>query len=290
MGLNLAQAAQQFARLGWAVFPVEPGGKRPLTPHGCRDATTDPYAIATWWTRWPNANIGLACGAVSGLDALDLDRKGDVNGFSALAELEAEFASLPLTVTSVTPSGGKHYLFRNPGLKLPNRVGLRRDVNGISKIYRGLDFRADGGYIVLPPSARPDGAYRWLNDPDFIDLAPPPDWLLRILMPPPSRPPMPSRLTWDLKPDAYVLAVINGECRAVAQTKPGERNDRLFRAAARLGEIVGSGLLPRAVAERVLEQAADESGLPADDAGWAGVRATIASGLNRGLQNPWGRQ
>jgi putative DNA primase/helicase len=121
-------------------------------------------------------------------------------------------------------------------------------------------------------------------------LAELPDWLLQILAPlpslpsPPCPPSTPSSHTWGQKPDAYVLAAINGECRAVAVTKPGERNSRLFKASARLGDFVSVGVLPREVAERALEQAADLSGLPGDD-GWESVRRTIKSGLDKGALN-----
>jgi hypothetical protein len=287
---DLAWHAQQLARGGWAVFPVEAGGKRPLTPHGCLEATTDPYAIATWWTRWPDANIGVHCGPASGVVALDVDGKGNVDGFAALAELEEEFEPLPLTVMSVTPSGGKHYLFTEPGVPLRNQAGLKRHLDGARRVYRGLDFRAGGGFIVVPPSSYGGREYRWIRDPEFADVAALPGWLLQILTSSPTpRPATACSLAGLLKPDSYVLAAINGECRAVAETKPGERNDRLFRASARLGEFVGAGRLTRAVAEGALAKAAEECGLPDDDAGWAGVHATIASGLDRTLKNSRGR-
>lgn len=58
---SLGQAALAYARVGVAVFPVEPRGKRPLTVHGFQDATTSAERIRGWWKRWPQANIGLPC-------------------------------------------------------------------------------------------------------------------------------------------------------------------------------------------------------------------------------------
>lgn len=282
---GLCWCALLYAHSGWAVFPVEPGGKKPLVPRGCLEATCDPDMIKAWWTRWPHANIGLACGPISGVVALDVDCKGDVDGFAALADLEAEFGPLPPTVTSQTPTGGKHFLFPDPGVPIRNQAGLKRHLDGARRVYQGLDFRGAGGYIVVPPSQRGGREYRWLRDPDFTRLAALPGWVLQILTSAPARHTAPtSGLAWSLKPDCYVLAALNGECRAVAETKPGGRNHRLFRAAARLGEFVAAGKLPRAVAERALEQAADECGLAHDD-GWDSVRRTIASGLNKGAQN-----
>lgn len=50
-------------------------GKHPLTKNGVKDATLDPSAIREWWSRWPQANIGIACGEKSGIFVLDVDMK-----------------------------------------------------------------------------------------------------------------------------------------------------------------------------------------------------------------------
>jgi hypothetical protein len=48
-------------------------------------------------------------------------------------------------------------------------------------VAQGIDLRADGGYIVAPPSVHPTGKpYAWaaVRSPGDIDLAPLPRWLL----------------------------------------------------------------------------------------------------------------
>ncbi|MEX2627134.1 MAG: bifunctional DNA primase/polymerase, partial [Ilumatobacteraceae bacterium] len=40
-------------------------GKHPLLRQGLHDATRDPSTIERWWTRWPDANVGIRTGAVS---------------------------------------------------------------------------------------------------------------------------------------------------------------------------------------------------------------------------------
>ncbi|HQN09745.1 MAG TPA: bifunctional DNA primase/polymerase, partial [Thermoanaerobaculia bacterium] len=72
----LLNAALSHAARGWRVLPLwwpTPAGcacgnnpcsnaaKHPigeLVPHGCHDATTDPAVIESWWTRFPEANVG----------------------------------------------------------------------------------------------------------------------------------------------------------------------------------------------------------------------------------------
>src|SRR5579872_7480863 len=96
---------------GFCVHPLVPGNKGPITRHGWHDATSDEAAIRAWWTKTPNANVGLACGP-SGLAVLDVD-----NG---LAD-EAAFhqwrvaAGLPETYTVRTgrrPGFGVQMYFR----------------------------------------------------------------------------------------------------------------------------------------------------------------------------------
>src|SRR4051794_22759713 len=98
---HLEEWALAYAKqLGWAVFPLAPGQKTPLTAHGFKDATTDEAKIRGWWKAHPAANIGIACGSVSGIVVLDEDPRngGDVLPFS-----------LPHTIQALTGGGGAHY-------------------------------------------------------------------------------------------------------------------------------------------------------------------------------------
>ena len=84
-------AAIEYAGKGMAVFPLKPRDKKPLTKHGVNDATTDFDTIEKWWKKNPNANIGIACGQVSGgLLVIDLDERANgVSGFDSLHEWES---------------------------------------------------------------------------------------------------------------------------------------------------------------------------------------------------------
>ena len=158
-------AALQYAMRGWAVLPLEVGGKRPITPHGVNDATTDPARIMGWWKQTPEANIGIATGERSGIIALDVDTKGGKVGEQSLAALVAQGRALPETLTQQTWSGGRHYVFvYAPGVK-----------NSASLVGKDLDVRGDGGYITVAPSQVEDGEYRWLNE---VEPAPIPAWLI----------------------------------------------------------------------------------------------------------------
>src|SRR5688572_25461093 len=102
--------------MGWPVFPCDHrvgGCKRPLTPQGFKNATTDLVQIETWWRRWPDALIGAPTGPHSRIWAVDLDLDPDkgIDGPAAMARLEAEHERLPTTLKTRTPRGGLHLLF-----------------------------------------------------------------------------------------------------------------------------------------------------------------------------------
>lgn len=286
----MIEAALDLLEVGFAVLPVAQDGRSPLVGGGCHSASREPDQVRNWWTRWPQANVAVACGPASNVLALDVDRHGDVDGVAALKELCAEFGPLPRTVKSRTPNGGCHLLFAHPECGSPqNRVGIKRySADGARRVYRGLDVRAAGASICVPPSVRPAGAYEWERCPFSTELATIPNWLLALMMSePPPRPSTPIRASGGSEKLAkYVVSAVNGECSAVAGTPPQTgRNQRLFIAAARLGELIGAGLLPQDAAEAALERAASECGLVQDD-GLRSVRLTIASGIKRGVANP----
>ena len=111
---SMLDHALAYAARGWHIFPCQAGGKTPLTMRGCREATNDPEAIRRWWGRWPNANIGLACGQASGVSVVDVDvdEAKSENGHDTLDALAAINGQLPPTLTTITPRGGAHYIYQ----------------------------------------------------------------------------------------------------------------------------------------------------------------------------------
>ena len=171
--MTMLDEALDLARAGWAVFPV--AGKVPFPgSHGCLDATRDEAQIRAWWTEHPEAGIAGATGAPSGRVVLDVDayRPG---ADEALSDLEAKHGALPRTAEAITGGGGRHLVFRSNGHRLPS-------VNG--KLGPGLDFKADGGYVVLPPSLHPNGRpYSWnlAAHPSEVPEAPLPEWIEHLV-------------------------------------------------------------------------------------------------------------
>jgi hypothetical protein len=78
-------------------------------------------------------------------------------------------------------------------------------------------------------------------------------------------------------PDHWTRAAVDGELRSLQSATVGTRNDTLNRIAFRLGQIVGTGRLDEATAERLLLDGALELGLGEREA-----LATVHSGLRAG--------
>ncbi|QDU15481.1 hypothetical protein CA11_33060 [Gimesia maris] len=165
----LLQAALEYAGLGYSVFPCASGDKMPITKNGCLDATTDEDQIIEWWQQKPNANIGIA---TKGLLVVDID--GSDNEWLTNPDI---MQSLSSGAMSQTPGGGRHFIFRQPpGTNFKNTTG---------KLAPKVDTRADGGYIVAPPSKIGPKAYQWyssyeLNEP-LESLSVVPEWIVEKL-------------------------------------------------------------------------------------------------------------
>lgn len=161
---ELKEAALRYAAAGIAVFPLIEKDKKPLTANGFKDATTDPEKIEEWWSVHPNANVGIATGDMSGgLVAIDMDidkEKGKDGYHAFLKWCDENFLVLPDSWLSITGRGGYHLIYRSL-FPVPSKIGWLEDV----------DIRANGGYIVAPPSIHPNGTrYEWEQDPAEYEL------------------------------------------------------------------------------------------------------------------------
>jgi len=247
----LASASFRYALRRVAIFPLAPGTKIPIKgSHGCRDATPDSDLARARWKKWPGANIGAATGSQSGFWVLDVDLP---DGPESLAALEAKHGSLPVTVEASTPRGGRHLYWQWPA----NGQEIR---NSASRIGAGLDVRGEGGSIVLPPSVLSNGGqYRWVQNGagTFADA---PDWLVRLVLPPPRLPRAEPRPPPD-NIENYVASAAASELSGLSAAKVGSRNDALNRAAFNLAQLVKADALPEDWARGQLEAHAVGAGL-----------------------------
>lgn len=155
--------------LGWAAFPCN--GKIPSTPNGFKAAVKTEEEYNALNQKYPGSNIAIATGAVSGIYVLDVDVKHEAGGMESLQALINKHGPLPKTVEASTWSGGRHYYFTLP----KDGLGCR------TNFLPGLDIRANGGYVIAPPSVIDSKPYAWINEPGSVPVAESPAWLLAIL-------------------------------------------------------------------------------------------------------------
>lgn len=144
------QDALEYVERGWYVLPcrekpgsayindkgntVTPLEKTPYIKEGLLSATLDKEQIKMWWSRWPNALIGVNCG-MSNLFVIDVDTKR-VDGIATFKNLNINDRG---AFHSKTPSGGIHIVFSGKAATT-------------TSIVSGIDTRSEGGYFIVPPS------------------------------------------------------------------------------------------------------------------------------------------
>ena len=191
---KMMKHALSWAALGFYVFPVVQGGKKPCIFDWKHVATNDPEKIKGLWTKWPDANVGYYP-AKSGHAGIDVDNKKgkplfsdvwpyepiidkatgkqkigrDKDGLQRWEKLCLQFTPLDIelpTLTVRTASGGLHILVR----------GVVRSRNSI---MTDIDIKSDGGYLLAPGSViweqgKPIGEYEIERSGEIINM---PEWV-----------------------------------------------------------------------------------------------------------------
>ncbi len=172
LGTPLESALWAAAR-GWHVFPTL-RNKQPALKHWQQKASTDPAQIQTWWTKYPDTNVGIACGP-SALLVIDEDEPLALETFAA-----KHGHQVPETFAVVSREGRRHLYFAVPdGREFSNSVGSLKGY--------GCDVRGRGGYVVGPGSRHATGTTYTPVDLGLLP-APLPEWLAHALAKPEPRP------------------------------------------------------------------------------------------------------
>ncbi len=260
----LGAAALQLQQAGLTIMPLRPREKLPLLPTWRDLRSVERAWVQGWWTRWPQANIGIITGA-SRLVVIDID--GPV-GEQSWAVLTAQHERIT-TRTALTGRGCHLYFAAGDG-HVPNSAG------GIAP---GVDVRGTvPAYVVAPPSVHPSGSvYTWSDPGPPVPL---PDWLRALGVPPPVvvAPLDTSRLQ---APSRYAYAALRDEVQRILDAAEGTRNDTLARGAFRLGQLVAGRALDRTDALDALHEAGRAAGLTEPE-----VQRTAGRCLDAGSQHP----
>jgi hypothetical protein len=244
-----------------------------LVPHGVKDATCNRARILAWWSRHPQANIGLATGHL--FDVLDVDGPEDEYVIRTLAASHGLQSSGPLVRTG---GGGWHFYLAPTGLGNASPAALAH-----------VDWRGRGGYVVAPPSRHASGrSYRWVAGRD-LDTPPGqvPAVLLERFQPRRlQRPTGPVQLpaVADVAGGRYARSALAEELARVATAPVGHRNRQLWESTRNLYNLVAVGALNQREVDQGLLEAAERCGLLAEEP--RQTRRTLTSGRQVGLAHP----
>ena len=128
------------------TYPVFPCGlnKQPHTAHGFKDASQDEGQITAWWRTRPDALVGVPTGIHTRIVVIDYDPdKADAGTRDWVEKWSSLLSS---TFSTETPRGGRHWYFQSD-----ESYASGANVWLAGKQRRGLDIRADGGYVIYWP-------------------------------------------------------------------------------------------------------------------------------------------
>lgn len=131
--MELTQLIKTYYKNGWSVFPVKPLTKIP----DCvwtEDYFTEEQMLAYIETH-PDTNLAIRTGRESKVVVVDIDDPKRVGEY---------LDRFPTGLVAMSPRGGYHLYYSQSGSdgELRNRVGVEP----------GIDFRGDGGYVLVAPS------------------------------------------------------------------------------------------------------------------------------------------
>lgn len=146
-----SRLALEYVDRGWSVLPVRPDEKRPYMGNWLQytHERATRQQVSSWFASLSGAGVGVVTGKVSGMVVLDVEADCP----TPVGELLRRW---PTRMWSRTGSGGAHLFYAYPH-------GVGRISNRV-RILEGADLRADGGFIVLPPTMHACGRrYEWVE-------------------------------------------------------------------------------------------------------------------------------
>jgi hypothetical protein len=258
--MNLATYAHNYVKLGWSIFPIEPNGKKPLVKwEKCQKERATEDQVKKWWAKYPNANIGIVTGTISDIIVIDIDSaKGQ-------EEYTVKLGEFHNTISQKTGKPNARQLF----FKHPKD----RKYHNRARLFLDVDVRADGGYVVVPPSVHPNGTvYQWIINPvemglnDLLDL--PEDIKTQLIS------------KTDKKPD-HIEGWVQ---EALMGVKEGQRNDVCTRLA---GYYLRAFEGDKEQVEILLQSWNERNAPPMD---WKEVRTVIESVAKREGRDAMGNE
>lgn len=156
MDNKILKAALEYEQKGFSVFPVKSDKKPFVKWEKYQTERAEPDQIREWWKKFPDANVGIITGTISGLDVVDIDSQ---KGMDAVNELIPDSMVAPV---ARSPRGGWHHYHEH-----------LEGIGNAARFITDVDLRGDGGYIIAPPSIGENGrAYAWIKGLSIFEVEP----------------------------------------------------------------------------------------------------------------------
>ena len=156
--MSLLESALLYYDLGWSVIPIRRSAdpKIDKTPYikweKYQTERANKLEITKWFKKWPDANIAVITGKISGVTVVDFD------SLDSLEKIEATICDLPETIIQETgrEGGGRHYFFSYTDKLYTVAKAAKNKI-------KDIDIRNDGGYIIINPSVHgiTGNKYKW---------------------------------------------------------------------------------------------------------------------------------
>ena len=143
--MTALEAALSYLQHGWSIIPVG-HDKRPLIKwQTFQKVKPSEQQVRSWYEQWPDAGVAIITGRISGLIVLDIDPRH--GGDKTLLHWLDNGLKLPECPAVKTGGGGTHFYLKHPGSDVPT----------VPSVAPGIDLKAEGAYVIAPPSLHPSG-------------------------------------------------------------------------------------------------------------------------------------
>ena len=149
--MQMIDLVMEYVDSGWSILPVKPEEKRPYMSNWLQYTRTRATRemAENWFRALTGAGVGAVTGKISNMVVLDVESY-------CKTPIEELLKKWPTQMVARSGSGGYHLYYQYP-------TGVPKVSNRVS-IFEGADLRADGGFIVLPPTVHPNGnRYEWIK-------------------------------------------------------------------------------------------------------------------------------
>lgn len=152
---NMLEIALMYKnKLGFSVFPCTKEKKSRVKWLEFQKRLPTDEEIIGWWTKWPDAMIGVATGKLSNLILMDADSEAAIDTYHEYFKKGIE------TPTVITGGKGYHFYFKWTDCKITSNNGWSENA----------DAKGEGGYSILPPSVSYKGPYDYVEGRRFSEV------------------------------------------------------------------------------------------------------------------------